>query len=153
MEKTLVILKPDGVQRGLVGQVTNRFEQKGLKLVGMKMMRLNDILLEDHYAHHVGKSFFGGLVQFMKSSPVVVQVWEGVEVVAAVRKITGVTKARDAEAGSIRGDFAMSQALNVIHCSDSIENGKLEVERFFTSEELFDYDKVEWAYIYAEDEK
>lgn len=153
MQRTLVIIKPDAIQRGLVGQITTRFEQKGLKLAATKMSILSNDLLGEHYSHHKERSFFPGLVSYMQSSPVVIQVWEGVDVVSTVRKLTGVTKARDAEAGSIRGDFAMSHQMNIIHCSDSIENAEAEVARFFTSEELFDYDKTEWTHVYASDEK
>lgn len=152
-EKTLVLIKPDGVQRGLVGQVMHRFEQKGLKLVAMKMMSLDDAILRDHYSHIADKPFFPGVAQFMKSNPVVVMVWEGLEVVDAVRKITGITKSRQAEAGSIRGDFAMSVACNVIHASDTVENAADELKRFFAQGEIFDYDKSEYMHVYVEDER
>lgn len=152
-EKTLVILKPDAVQRGLVGEITNRFERKGLKLVGMKMMNLKEAVLRDHYSHIADKPFYAGVENFMMSSPVVVACWEGLEVVNAVRIITGITKAREAEAGSIRGDLAMSVACNVIHASDSVENAKEEVSRFFEPEELFSYDKNDYLHVYVSDER
>lgn len=151
-EKTLVIVKPDAIQRGLVGEIVSRFEKKGLKLVGMKMMTLDQAVLLEHYSHIADKPFFGGVAKFMQSSPVVVMCWEGLEVVDAVRNITGITKAREAEAGSIRGDFAMSVACNVIHASDSVENAKEEVERFFQKDEVFDYMKSEYEHVYAQDE-
>lgn len=153
MEQTLVIIKPDAVQRGLIGEVTKRFEQKGLKLVGMKMVYLDDETLKEHYSHIADKPFFPGIVKFMKSSPAVVQVWGGLDVVNTVRILCGITKAREADAGSIRGDLAMSIQCNVIHASDSIEAAKAEVARFFGAKELFTYDKSEWAHVYADDER
>ncbi len=151
-EKTLVLVKPDAIQRGLIGKIVSRFEVKGLKLVGMKMMTLNDAVLKDHYAHLVDKPFFGGLAKFMQSTPVIAICWEGLEVVDTVRKIVGITKARQAEAGSIRGDFAMSVSCNVIHASDSVENAMKEVLRFFSPEEIHTYDKSEYMHVYADDE-
>lgn len=153
MERTLVIIKPDAVQRGLIGEVTRRFENKGLKLVGMKMMYLDDETLKQHYAHIADKPFFPGIAKFMKSSPAIFQVWTGLDVVGAVRILSGITKAREADAGSIRGDLAMSIQCNVIHASDTIENAEAEVTRFFKEEELFEYDKGEWVHVYAEDER
>ena len=152
-EKTLVIIKPDAIQRGLVGKITDRFEQKGLKLVGMKMMRLEEAVLREHYAHIAEKPFYPGVERFMMSSPVIVQVWEGLEVVNAIRLITGITKARTAEAGSIRGDYAMSVACNVIHASDSVDAAKAEVQRFFKADELYDYEKSDYLHVYTEDER
>jgi len=151
-EQTLVLIKPDAIQRGLIGQITSRFELKGLKLVAMKMISLDEALLREHYAHIADKPFFASLARFMQSTPVVAMVWEGLEVVEAVRRITGITKAREAEAGSIRGDFAMSVSCNVIHASDSPENAKKEVSRFFKKDELFSYNKAEYVHVYAEDE-
>ena len=153
MERTLVLIKPDGIQRGFVGEVTCRFEKKGLKLVGMKMMALEDAIVLEHYAHLVDKPFFESVKKFMQSTPVIAQCWEGVEAVNAVRIITGITKAREADAGSIRGDLSMGFQCNVIHASDSLETAKREVERFFKEEELYDYDKTEYIHIYSEDEK
>lgn len=153
MEKTLVLIKPDAIQRGLVGEITQRFEKKGLKLVGMKMMRLDDALLREHYAHIADKPFFPGISKFMQSSPVIALCWEGLEVVDAVRILCGITKARAADAGSIRGDLAMSIQSNVVHASDSVENAREEVKRFFAPEELFHYEKDEYIHVYAEDER
>ncbi len=152
-EKTLVIVKPDAIQRGLVGEITSRFEAKGLKLVGMKMMKLDEALLREHYSHIADKPFYPGVESFMMSSPVIVMTWEGLDVVKAVRLITGITKAREAEAGSIRGDLAMSVACNVIHASDSVETAKQEVPRFFKEDELFDYDKADYLHVYIEEER
>lgn len=152
MEKTLVLVKPDGVQRGLVGEVVKRFEQKGLKLIGMKMMPLNEAVLREHYAHIADKPFYPGVEKFMRSTPVVAMCWEGVEAVEAVRLLCGITKARKADGGTIRGDLAMSVACNVVHASDTIENAQHEVKRFFKSNELFEYDKTEYLHVYLEDE-
>ena len=151
-EKTVIIVKPDGVQRGLVGEVTKRLEQKGLKIVGMKMTSLQSEQLKEHYAHHADKPFYQGLEDFMKSSPVVAICAEGRNAVAAVRLIAGVTRGHEADAGTIRGDLAMG-VCNVIHCSDSIENGKAEVERFFAEDEIFSYDKGEYLHVYMDDER
>ncbi len=153
MERTLVLIKPDAIQRGLIGEITTRFEKKGLKLIGVKMMTLDEVTLKEHYAHLADKPFFKSLAQFMKSTPVVAMCWEGLEVVNAVRLLCGITKARAAEAGSIRGDLAMSVSCNVIHASDSAENAVKEVKRFFKEEELFNYQKTEFAHVYAEDER
>ena len=152
-EKTLVLIKPDGIQRGLVGQVISRFESKGLKVIGAKMMALDEALLREHYAHIADKPFFPGVSKFMSSSPVIVLCLEGLEVVNAVRLLCGITKAREAEAGSIRGDLAMSVACNLVHASDSIDTAKKEVPRFFKTDELFDYDKTEFVHVYGEDER
>ncbi|MBD3156388.1 nucleoside-diphosphate kinase [Candidatus Peregrinibacteria bacterium] len=152
-EKTLVLVKPDAIQRGLIGEIVGRFERKGLKLVGIKMMSLDDELLGKHYSHLADKDFFPSLKNFMKSSPVIAMVWEGLEVVTAVRLLCGITKARTAEAGSIRGDLAMSVSCNVVHASDSVENAEKEVNRFFTEDELHRYNKAEYEHVYADDER
>lgn len=152
-EKTLVLVKPDAIQRGLIGEIIGRLENKGLKLAAIKMMHLDDELLTQHYSHIADKPFFPSLAKFMKSSPVVAMAWEGLEVVDAVRLLCGITKARTAEAGSIRGDLAMSVSCNVVHASDSVENAKLEVGRFFKDEEIHEYGKDEYEHVYAEDER
>lgn len=149
----MVLVKPDGIQRGLVGQIMSRFERKGLKLCALKMIALSDPILDEWYAHHKDKPFFKDLKSFMQSSPVVAMLWEGVECVSAVRKITGVTKARTAEAGSIRGDYGMSQQYNLIHCSDTVENAKKERNLIFGKDEVFDYNKSEYLYVYNEEER
>lgn len=152
MERTLVLIKPDAIQRGLVGAIVARFERKGLKIVGIKMLSLDDVVLQEHYAHLADKPFFKSLAKFMKSTPVIALCIEGVEVVNAVRLLCGITKSREAEAGSIRGDFAMSVSCNVIHASDSVESAGKEVARFFKHDELFDYEKTEYLHVYSEDE-
>ena len=152
MERTLVLIKPDAVQRGLVGEVTKRFETKGLKLIGVKMMSLDEAVLREHYAHIADKPFYPGVEKFMRSTPVVAMCWEGVEAVEAVRILCGITKARKADAGTIRGDLAMSVACNVVHASDTSENAVAEVKRFFKKDELFEYDKSEYMHVYMDEE-
>lgn len=151
-EKTVVIVKPDGVQRGLIGEVVKRLELKGMKIVGFKMMYLSEETLREHYKHHVEKPFYPGLEKFMQSSPVAVICAEGRNAVAAVRLIAGVTDAGNADAGTIRGDLAMGFS-NVVHCSDSMDTAKEEVGRFFSETEIFDYDKTEYLHVYMEDER
>jgi nucleoside-diphosphate kinase len=151
-EKTLLIVKPDGVQRGLVGEILTRLERKGLKIVGLKMMRLDEARLREHYAHIVEKPFYPSVESFMQSNPVVVIAAEGRNAAAAVCQISGVTNAAKADGGTIRGDFAMGMS-NVVHRSDSPEAGEAEVKRFFTEEEIFDYDKTEYMHVYMDDER
>lgn len=152
MERSVILVKPDGVQRGLVGEIIHRFERKGLKLVGLKMISLNDAVLDEWYVHHKDKPFFGGLKSYMKSYPVVTMLWEGKDVVATVRKMIGITKARDAEPGTIRGDFAMSQQYNLIHASESSEIARKEQNLIFSKDEIFDWDKSDLKNIYLENE-
>ncbi|MSR89789.1 nucleoside-diphosphate kinase, partial [Patescibacteria group bacterium] len=143
MEQSLVLVKPDGLQRGLVGEIISRFERKGLKIIGIKMMTVEDAILEEHYAHLTDKPFFADIKAFMKSSPLVAIALEGGEGgVAAIRVLVGPTKGQEAPAGTIRGDFGLSGSNNIVHASDSIENGKIEVARFFAANELFEYDKT-----------
>lgn len=152
MQKSVVVVKPDGLQRGVVGEVISRFEKKGLKLIGLKMIRMTDEVLDEWYAHHKDKSFFADLKGFMQSAPVVAMVWEGVEAVGAVRKLCGITKGREAEGGSIRGDFAMSTQMNLIHASDSQATAEKELGLLFNPEELFAYDVCWWPWMYGKDE-
>lgn len=147
MERTLIIMKPDALQRSLVGEIVGRFEKKGLKIVGMKMMELDDLKLDDHYSHHKDKPFFGNLKKFMKSAPVLLMVLEGLDVVQAVRIICGSTKGVEADAGTIRGDLAMTN-WNLVHASDSLATAQQEIKRFFNQEELFSYEKVGWDMVY-----
>ncbi len=153
MEQTFVLLKPDAMQRGLLGEVMARLERKGLKLVALKMMRLDDKLLDEHYAHLKDKPFFAGTKAFMKSAPVVASAWEGKDAVEVVRALCGVTNSRKALPGTIRGDLGQSVQSNLIHASDSIETAKTEVKRFFRKDELFQYGKVLEDTIYTPDEK
>lgn len=153
MERTVVLVKPDGVQRGLIGEIIHRFERKGLHLVGLKMVNLSDELLDEWYVHHKDKPFFPGLKSYMQSYPVVAMCWQGVESVAVVRKMIGITKAREAEVGTIRGDFAMSQQLNLIHASENQEAAEKELGLIFDGSELFDWEKKDLQNVYASDEK
>lgn len=152
MQRTLILLKPDALQRNLLGEIISRFEKKGLKIIGLKMMKLSEEQLFDHYAHHKDKPFFRHLIDFMKSSPVVAMVLEGVEAVETVRLICGPTLGRKADAGSIRGDFSMSQQHNIVHASDSVEIAEKEIRRFFSPDEIFDYQKTDFSAVYAEEE-
>lgn len=153
MERTLIIAKPDAVQRGLVGEIISRLERKGLKLLGLKMMSLDNSLLSQHYSEHLEKPFYADLEKFMSSSPVVVMAWEGYECVNSVRILVGATNPRQAEAGTIRGDFAIGSGRNLIHASDSKQSGEEETNRFFDKDELFSYDKTEYAHLYPKDEQ
>jgi nucleoside-diphosphate kinase len=153
MQKTLILIKPDAIQRGLIGEIVSRFEKKGLKLVGCKMMTLDEALLREHYAHIADKPFFPGVANFMSSSPVIAMCWEGLEAVNAVRLVVGITKAREADGGTIRGDFAMSVSCNVIHASDSEETAAKEVPRFFNSDEIHEYHKAEYEHVYNSEER
>ena len=152
MEQSVVIVKPDGVQRGLIGEVIHRFERKGLKLVGLKMISLQDALLEEWYVHHKDKPFFPGLRDYMKSYPVVAMLWEGHEAINTIRKMTGVTRSRDAEPGTIRGDFGMSQQYNLIHASENKEAAEKERGLMFSDSEIFDWKKTGHEHIYLPDE-
>lgn len=152
IERTFFILKPDTLNRAICGEILSRFEKKGLKLVGLKMAKMNDEILKEHYAHLVTKPFYPDLASFMKKSPVIMGVLEGRNAVELVRVMCGITDANKATQGTIRGDYAISTARNVIHTSDSLETAKVEIERFFKSEELFDYSLNNVDYIYAPDE-
>lgn len=152
MERSVVLVKPDGVQRGLIGEIIHRFERKGFKLLAIKMIGLDDALLDEWYAHHKDKSFFPALKSYMKSYPVVAMLWEGVDAVSTIRKIVGVTKAREAEPGTIRGDFGMSQQYNLIHASENAEIAKKEEKLMFESSEIFTWEKSDYSHIYVEEE-
>ncbi len=152
MEKTLVLLKPCTLQRGLVGEVTRRFEQKGLRLAGMKMMWLTDELLSEHYAHLSDKPFFQRVKDSMRAAPVIACCYEGVDAIAAVRALAGPTNGRHAAPGTIRGDLSMSFQENIVHASDSPETAAAELARFFRPEEIFDYRPCTFDYLYANDE-
>jgi nucleoside-diphosphate kinase len=136
LERTLIIVKPDGVQRGLTGEIIRRLEQRGLRIIGMKFMQVSEELAKKHYAEHEGKPFFDGLVSYITSSPVVVMAMEGTNAVAASRKTIGSTKPFESEAGTIRGDFALEVGRNLIHGSASPEEGVAEVANFFNESEL-----------------
>lgn len=152
MEETLVILKPSAIGRGIAGEIITRFERKGLIIAGMKMIQLNDALLDEHYAHLVDRPFFPRIKASMMSTPVVVMCVKGKDAVQVVRNMTGVTNGRNANPGTIRGDYSMSGQENIVHASDSVENGKIELARFFKPDEIFDYTPTGLNYLYASDE-
>ncbi|MGE3163506.1 MAG: nucleoside-diphosphate kinase [Planctomycetota bacterium] len=139
MERTLILLKPDAVQRRLVGQILARFESKGLKIAAMKLMRVANEQAERHYVSHKGKPFYAGLVQFMTSEPIVALVLEGFKAVTVSRKMMGKTFGFDAEPGTIRGDFGISNQFNLVHGSDSVEEARREIDIFFSPREILEY--------------
>ena len=153
IEQTLVIVKPDAVNRYLVGEIISRFEKKGLKIIGMKMLHLSDSLLEEHYSHLKDKPFFPGIKKFMSSSPSIVLALEGLDAVNVVRLLAGETHGAKALPGTIRGDLSISTQSNVIHASDSLDSAKVELKRFFNEDELFIYDRVDSEILYADDER
>lgn len=142
MERTLIIIKPDGVERSLIGPIITRFEQRGLKIVGMKMLQVSDELARQHYTVHEGKSFFEPLIQYITSAPVVVIALAGPQAVQAARNTIGATKPVEATAGSIRGDFGMMVGRNLVHGSDSPENGASEIALWFNESELISYERA-----------
>jgi len=150
-ETSLIIFKPDTLQRGLLGEMIHRFERKGLKIRGLKMMQLEDAVLEEHYAHIKDRPFFGGIKEYMKATPVVVLAITGINAISAIRTIVGPTKGHEAPAGTIRGDFSMSGQSNIVHASDSKESAEAELKRFFKEDELFDYERPNFPFIYADE--
>lgn len=152
LSKTLVILKPSCLQRALVGEVIKRFEQKGLRLAGLKMCQLSDAQMNEHYAKHAGKPFFQQLKDAMMITPVIVCCFEGVDAVEVVRNMAGATNGRKAEPGTIRGDFSMSYQENIVHTSDSPEAAEVELRRFFNDDEIFHYSVPQFPFVYAADE-
>ena len=152
METTLVLLKPSCVQRQLIGEIVARFERRGLRIAGMKMMQLSDEILREHYAHLVDRPFFPSLAASMQASPVVAMAISGVEAVQVVRTMTGATNGRAAAPGTIRGDYSMSNQQNIVHASDSVENAAIELKRFFRPEEIFDYTSGAQNFIYGDGE-
>lgn len=152
MQKTLVIIKPSAIQRGLVGEVISRFEKKGLQIVGFKMIYLDDEMIEIHYSHLKDKSFFKRIKDSMQVTPVFVLALKGLDAIEVVRKMSGTTNSRKAESGTIRGDYSMSIQENIVHTSDSEENSSIELARFFKEEELFEYTPLLLPHLYANDE-
>src|ERR671936_2756137 len=142
MQRTLVLVKPDGVQRGLIGEIVGRFEGRGLKLIAMKMMRVTRELAARHYAEHQGKPFYEGLLTFITSGPIIAMIWEGREAVNVVRGLMGATDPLKAGPGTIRGDLALDLGMNVIHGSDSTARARDEISLFFRDDELLDYDRT-----------
>jgi nucleoside-diphosphate kinase len=151
-ERTLVLIKPDGVQRLLTGRILARYEDRGLKIVGLKLVQVSRDLAERHYAVHRDKPFFGGLVEFITSAPLVAAVLEGPNAIAVVRAMNGATRPHEAEPGSIRGDFALETAQNLVHASDGAESAATEVELWFRPEELLAYDREIDRWVLAPDD-
>lgn len=141
VEKTFIMIKPDGIQRALIGQIIERFEDKGLKLVGLKLLQIQKPLAERHYEMHADKPFYAELLDFITSGPVIAMVWEADNAVYIGRKIVGQTTPNEATPGSIRGDFCINTQFNLIHASDTIENAKREIELYFKPDELVKYDR------------
>lgn len=149
MEQTLVILKPSALERSLVGEVIGRIEKRGLIISGMKMMQLDEKILKEHYSHLVEKPFFHEIVDAMVASPVIVLCLSGVEAVRVFREMTGATNGRNAAVGTLRGDFCVSGQMNIVHASDSVENAKIEIARFFRPEEIFDWKPATFGFLYG----
>ena len=147
-ERTFVMIKPDGVQRGLVGAIVARFERRGLKIVGLRMLTVDDRLAKQHYAEHAAKPFFPNLVGFIESGPVVAMVIEGRDAVAVVRSMVGRTKPIESPPGTIRGDFALDTGRNVIHASDSPESAKREISLYFDKGQLATYTRIDEQWLY-----
>ncbi|MFB6354530.1 MAG: nucleoside-diphosphate kinase [Halobacteriales archaeon] len=150
-ERTFVMAKPDAVQRGLVGEIVSRLEDRGLKLVGGKFMRIDRDLAEDHYAEHEGKPFFEDLVEFIIAGPVFAMVWEGQDAVAQVRAMMGATDPAEAAPGTIRGDYGLDLGRNVVHGADTEPgSNEREIELFFDDDELVDYERIDEAWLYED---
>lgn len=152
LERTLILVKPDAVQRSLTGRILSRLEEKGLRIVGLKQMRVTPDLAKQHYAEHVSKPFYSALEEFITSGPVVAACIEGPEAVAVVRTLMGPTNGRQAAPGTIRGDYGLSRQMNLIHGSDGPDAAKREIELYFRSEELFASDDAIGSLLYASDE-
>ena len=149
----MVIVKPDAINRDLVGEVVRRVEQKGLKIVAMKMLKLEPYVLKEHYAHHKEKAFFQELVKFMSSIPSIAMILEGKEAIAVVRQMVGSTQGREAAPGTIRGDYSVSNQNNIVHASEDRKAAEDEIQRFFKEEEIYSYEKMSFDWIYSKDEK
>ena len=148
MERTYLMVKPDGVQRGLCGEIVSRFEKKGLKLIAMKLMIIPKDVAENHYGEHKGKKFYDSLISYITSGPVLAMVWEGENAVSICRNMMGKTNPAESAPGTIRGDYGMVTGLNIIHGSDSVESAEREIRIFFKPEELVSYDRTadRWTY-------
>ena len=148
MERSLVLIKPDAVQRGLVGEITSRLEKKGLKIVAMKMLHMDRALAQRHYGIHKGKAFFDDLVNFITSGPIIAIIFQGQNAVEVIRQMMGATDPAKAHSGTIRGDFGIDIGHNLVHGSDSLENASQEIDLFFSPEEIVDYDRDLDTWIY-----
>jgi len=146
-ERTLVLVKPDGMARGLVGELVGRFERKGLRLAGLKLVRMDEAMANKHYAAHVGKPFFKGLVEYITALPIVAMVWEGPNAITSVRQAMGATDPSKAQPGTIRGDFALDISNNLVHGSDGPESAAKEISLFFNDNELFEWERPQEKYI------
>lgn len=151
-ERTLVLIKPDALQRHLLGDIIHRFERKGLKIIGLKMVEMDDALMNAHYGKYADKPFFKGLITHMAKSPIVAMAISGVRAIAVTRLLVGQTKGYEATPGTIRGDFAVSIQSNLVHASDPDENPEEEILRFFNDNELFDYQRIDFDLLYGEEE-
>lgn len=150
VQRTLVLIKPDAMQRDLLGEIIGRFERKGLKITALKFIRLTDAVLDEHYAHLKAKPFFASLKEFMMQTPVVAMVLEGLDAVESVRKLVGATNPREADAGTIRADLSMNMPSNLVHASDSVSSAEAEIKRFFKKGDLFSYEKITDRYVFGE---
>ena len=148
MERSLVLIKPDAIQRGLAGEIISRLEKKGLKIVAMKMLHMDNTLARRHYAIHKGKVFFDDLVNFITSGPVIAIILQGKDAVQIIRQTIGETDPAKAHGGTIRGDFGIDIGHNLVHGSDSLENASKEIDLFFSAEEIFNYDRELDTWIY-----
>lgn len=151
-ERTLILIKPDGVQRHLIGRILSRFEDKGLKLVAAKFIQIPESLAQKHYAVHKGKPFFEGVVKYLASGPVLAMVWQAEGVISMARKLMGATFGFDAESGTIRGDFGCSRGYNLIHGSDSPQSAEYEIGLYFKPEEIVDYPLADEAWLYGKND-
>lgn len=142
MEKTLVLVKPDGVQRGLIGEIIKRLENRGLRLIGAKFIQVSRDLAEEHYGIHKGKAFYDSLLDYITSAPVMAMAWDGPSAVAAIRQTMGATRPTEAAPGSVRHDFGLEIGRNLTHASDSVENGEKEVALWFSKDELVDWNQT-----------
>ncbi|TET89829.1 MAG: nucleoside-diphosphate kinase [Methanomassiliicoccales archaeon] len=149
-ERTFALVKPDGVQRGLIGEVLSRFERKGLKVVAMKLLVVTEDLAKSYYSEHIGKAFFEPLIRYITSGPSVAMVLEGDEAVAVVRKMMGKTSPIEADPGTIRGDFGLHIGRNIIHGSDSLTSAEREMSLFFSSDEIVDFERTDEQWLYGE---
>ncbi len=150
-ERSLIIIKPDALQRSLVGEIITRFERKGLKIIGMKMMQLDTALVEEHYAHiKDNDAVFPRIKRFMTATPVIVMAVSGISVIDAIRSIVGPTRGYEAAAGTIRGDYSLSIQSNIVHASDSKESAEVEIKRFFKEDELMQYEKINTVFVHSD---
>jgi len=148
MQRTFLMIKPDGVARGLIGEVISRIEQKGLKIVAMKMLQVDKALAEKHYAEHKGKDFYRNLVSYIISSPSVAMVVEGKDAVSVIRTMIGKTNPKEADLGTMRGDLALEIGRNIVHAADSEESAKMEISLYFTEDEILSYEKPDEKWVY-----